>query len=229
MKQRRYGPLSPTCSTVQRNGLRGFTLVELLTVVGIIAIFAVVALPAVTRQLRERRTTNASQQIAQMYRIARMRALGRGSAVLVRYNASDGFHLREAIVGTTGGLGGCQLSVISSCTASPGRWDDATYYREIDSFDPAHSSAYDMVQLVVHGSSTTVLSNLDVCFTPAGATFWQTASGGFSRLSFVPHAHVWSNDSGGRAGVQRLVFVLSNGAARVTECDWEHDTQCSAI
>jgi prepilin-type N-terminal cleavage/methylation domain-containing protein len=230
MKQRHCGPLSPTCSTVQRNGRRGFTLVELLTVVVIISVFAVLTMPTVARQLRDRRTANASQQIAQMYRTARMRAVGRGSAVLVRYNESDGFHVREAVTGNTGGLGGCQLSVISSCTDNPGRWNDASgLYREIDRFDPAHSSAYDMLNLLVHGAGTSVLTNLDVCFTPAGSTFWQTAGGGFGRLSFVPHAHVWSNDSSGRAGIQRLVFILSNGAARVTECDWEHDTQCSAI
>jgi prepilin-type N-terminal cleavage/methylation domain-containing protein len=74
----------PTCAAVQRSSSRGFTLLEIMTVVVIIGVFAVLALPSMVFRLRDRKTSAVGQQLATMYRTARMRAIGRGSTVLVR-------------------------------------------------------------------------------------------------------------------------------------------------
>src|SRR5688572_14870591 len=65
-------------------GVRGFTLIELCAVVLIITVFAAVAIPTAVSQLRDRRMQEAARRIGMVYRQARLRALGRGSAVLVR-------------------------------------------------------------------------------------------------------------------------------------------------
>src|SRR5688500_11028421 len=97
-----FCPPSPGCLRRRRSSreARGFTLVELVAVVVIIAIVAALAMPSITSRLRDRRIQQAAQTVAQLYSTARMRAMGRGAAVLVRYNAGD-FELREAIRGAT--------------------------------------------------------------------------------------------------------------------------------
>ena len=57
---------------------RGFTLVELMVVVVMITVLATLAIPLVTEQLRDRRTQEAAERVAGVYRDARMRAMGRG-------------------------------------------------------------------------------------------------------------------------------------------------------
>src|SRR5688572_2277518 len=91
-----FSPPSPRL--FRRRRARGFTLVELVAVVVIIAIVAALAMPSITSRLRERRVQQAAQTVAQIYSTARMRAMGRGAAVLVRYTAGE-FQIREAIRG----------------------------------------------------------------------------------------------------------------------------------
>src|SRR5512146_66728 len=84
-----------------RGAERGFTLVELIVVVIIIAVLAVMAIPTITQQMRSRRTQFAAKEVAALYRDARMRAMGRGSAVLVRFEsnvtAEGRLEMREAV------------------------------------------------------------------------------------------------------------------------------------
>src|SRR5262245_51449056 len=72
------------------SGARGFTLVEMLTVIAMIGILAVAASPIFVNMMRDRRINRAGMNIADYYRTARTRALGRGMPVLVRWKAKAG-------------------------------------------------------------------------------------------------------------------------------------------
>lgn len=191
-----------------------------MTVVVIIGIFASLALPSVVNQLRERKSANVAQQITQFYRTARMRAAGRGSAVLVRYDKTDKklIAMREAIAGADA-INTCSLSPISSCTTPAGRWDDPTRYRTLDEIYPFDNTAgkpYELTRMDLLNSTNAVRTNVDICFTPGGRAFYrENFAIGFTQLDFVPSVKVWSEKDGKQLGPDRFVYVLPNGIARV--------------
>src|SRR5438094_966029 len=98
----------------RRTASRGFTLIEMLSVVAFIGIVVAAAAPSWVELQRDRRADAAGRAIADLYRIARSRALGRGSAVLVRWDNNAGlpvvgaqtptghFTVREGIAPITG-------------------------------------------------------------------------------------------------------------------------------
>ena len=80
-------------------------MVEMVVVVIIISALVVLAVPSITSQMRDRRTQRLSENVSIIYRNARMRAMGRGSAVLVRYDRSNSpegtLEVREGVEGLT--------------------------------------------------------------------------------------------------------------------------------
>ena len=64
----------------------GFSLIELMIVVGLIAVLAGVAAPAVAAGMRRYSLITASQQIASTIRAARYQAVGRNVRLRVRFN-----------------------------------------------------------------------------------------------------------------------------------------------
>src|SRR5512142_3422479 len=84
-----------------------------MVVVVIITALSALAIPSILRQMRDRRTRQAAEEIASVYRQARLRALGRGSAVLVRY-ANNSYETREAVLG--GATPNCVQLPVASCT-----------------------------------------------------------------------------------------------------------------
>ncbi len=215
-------PLPPRRTPASPRGpSRAYTLVELMTVVVIIGIFAAMALPSVANQLRERKSANVAQQLTQFYRTARMRAMGRGSAVLVRYD-SDGAKLiamREAIAGVAG-MNPCELAPISSCTMPASRWDDPTAYRQLDlikPFDNTVGTQYEVTRMQLRDSANTVKTKADICFTPGGRAFYRETFGAglFTSLNHVPSVRVYSMKDGMQVGPDRFVYVLPNGIARI--------------
>lgn len=188
--------------------LRGFTLVELMVVVVIIGIMATLSVPPIVERLRNRRAMQAAQELALLYRTARLRALGQGFSVLVRYTAAGGWEVREAMPFGTG-TGGCTLQMTTTCTSNP--WAVAgTDYRVVGQFTPA---SYSGVTETVNLTGAGVVSTLDTCFTPRGRTFARiNTANALTPLTNMVDISV-TRTANGRGG---NVSLLPNGMARLS-------------
>ena len=67
----------------------GFTLIELMLVVGLIAVLAAATAPSIAGGMRRLTLTSASQQVASTIRTARYQAVGRNTTVRVRFDYPD--------------------------------------------------------------------------------------------------------------------------------------------
>jgi prepilin-type N-terminal cleavage/methylation domain-containing protein len=196
-----------------RGRARGFTLIELVAVVVIIAIVAALAMPSIASRLRDRRTQQAAQTIAQFYSTARMRAMGRGAAVLVRYDA-NGFQMLEAIRGTGTGETdpNCQPLPVSSCVIGNPWAPTSTSNRLISAFAPANRSEFGDVRIAMADATGVDTSTMDVCFTPMGGAYaTNTPGGAMAALSGVPVASVRRMEGSTQAGLTRRVMIVPNG------------------
>jgi len=201
-----------------RRGARGFTLIELIVVVVIIGILAVLATPAITEQMRDRRANQASQEIANFYRGARMRALGRGSSVLVRYRKdatgapAGSLEVWEAIAGAGGACGPIPRK---GCQAFPPPGDTPDTQQLINQFNPGIRDQFDGVEItMLEAGGESELNYLDVCFTPMGATFSRT-NPGLATMDRMAGVHIAQVTRDGVEGVRRDVLIVPGGAARV--------------
>ena len=178
-----------------------------MVVVIIIGITATLATPTVVEQMRERRSRDAAQQIANVFTGARMRAMGRGAAVMVRYNAVTGFQTYDSVEGAMASTRG-----EAACVSAPGLgclstdWSDATNKRLVSAYVPA-----DTITVAGYDPTGTVATDIRICFTPSGRSF-------ASYLAADPSAamagSVEFTVKRGQ-GLLRRVAVLPNGNARL--------------
>jgi type II secretion system protein H len=192
---------------------RGFSLIELMVVVIIISVLAALAIPSITTRMRDRRTQQAAQEVMNLYRNARMRAMGRGSAVLVRYDANltptGALAMREAVRGGAPGADpNCSQMPVASCQLTSWQAADS---REIRVFDPSVRGEYAGVQIVMPEPQ------IDICFTPMGRAFVRNGQiGPMQQLVGVPIASVWRKGADDKpVGLTRRVMILPNGHARL--------------
>ncbi|MBE0433277.1 prepilin-type N-terminal cleavage/methylation domain-containing protein [candidate division WOR-3 bacterium] len=68
-----------------RGGLPGFSLVELMVVIGIIGIVLLIAVPNFARMQRQARTRSASQKTAQHFKMLRERAIATGGTYVISF------------------------------------------------------------------------------------------------------------------------------------------------
>jgi type IV fimbrial biogenesis protein FimT len=71
---------------VIRTRTDGFSLIELMIVVGLIAVLAGMSAPAITAGMRQYSVISASQQVVSTIRAARSQAVGKNVTLRVRFN-----------------------------------------------------------------------------------------------------------------------------------------------
>jgi len=202
-----------------RGAERGFTLIELMVVVIIIGALAVLAIPTISGQMRSRRTQFVAKEVSNLYRNGRLRAMGRGSAVMIRYSRAvetEGrFDVLEA-VRTNPNNAACDRLPVSSCTVT--NWANANQTQALGGLMIQGRAELEGVRARARDPGNADVATMDVCFTPMGRAFVRYAAAGqFNPLTAVPRLMVTRVDTSTNVpvGPSRWVLVLPNGSARL--------------
>jgi type II secretory pathway pseudopilin PulG len=207
---------------------------ELMVVVIIVSIVAVLAIPSMIKARDDRRAYDDAASVMQLFRQARLRAVGRGSAIAVQLTAAVGsdrgtFQVYEAVTDdpvTTGGTPGATATEaypFSSCvnaiwSAAP----PAGNSRLIEGISLNGARDNDIkIQstIVAHvatgGTDTTSTVTIAwLCFTPTGRVYVDTgnATPTFNGAVSLVDLKVQVNRP---TGIKRSVLVPPTGMARL--------------
>jgi prepilin-type N-terminal cleavage/methylation domain-containing protein len=191
-----------------RGGARGFTIPELLAVVIIIGVFSALASPRFIDAMIDRRVNSAAMEVSGIFRLARTRALGRGTAVMVRWapDPLNGgrmhFEMREALLDSVAG------SIITKSCLNVVNWQDPGETVRVTAFTPLVERA--VVSFVDQGGAAR--TSAEVCFTSRGRTFVRyDGAPGFTQLLGVARVNVTNS----RTNLLRTVFIPPNGVSRL--------------
>jgi prepilin-type N-terminal cleavage/methylation domain-containing protein len=199
-----------TKKTTGRRSERGFTLIELMTVVIIISIVAVAAVPSMLESQRERRGFQGAADIAALFREARSRASGRGVAVQVAFTvvsgAADGV-MREAPARTVT-ASGQTIGGLGSCTGT--NWATAPIVGTVS----VNGGIYAQDQTVVTMSTSAgAVQTATICFTPGGRAIVDAANAGGTAVANT--GVVTLNVRRSTGGISRNVILPVTGAPRI--------------
>ena len=180
-----------------------------MVVILIITVFAAVAVPTAVVQLRERRLQEAARTVALLFRQARLHAVGRGTATLVRV-ADNTVTLFEAREGT-GAV--CADMPVPDCQGTP--WvAGLDKRREIGGFQPAATGELSTMELGVKDSVGATVADLEICFSPNGRGFVREAIDDGEPFTALTEAYLATLTRPGTSR-PRNVALLPNGTARL--------------
>lgn len=180
-----------------------------MVVVVIITIVSTIAIPGVVKRMKTNRTRQAAEDLALTFRQARIRAVGRTAAVLVRYNAGT-LEVREAIQGNAAAAPGCERLPESSCLLPVTRWADNTRSQRIEQTDYVTGGDFSVEATDELGAAA---PTLDMCFAPSGRAYIRTSPA--SILTPWTGPVRFDVDRLDQVGIQRTVLVTPSGTARV--------------
>jgi type II secretory pathway pseudopilin PulG len=166
---------------------------ELMVVVIIVAILAALAIPTMIKARDDRLAYNDAASVMQMFRQARLRAVGRGAAVAVQLTAAAGtdrgtFMMYEAVTdnpvttGGTPGATGSEAYPFSSCTNADwtGTLTTTSFRKTIEGLNLNGVREQDIQlqsSITAHyidsgGTDTTTTTSVAwLCFTPTGRVY----------------------------------------------------------
>ena len=156
--------------TRQPSSQRGFTLIELMTVVALVGVVSMLAVPGGVKQMQDHNARRFAGAFAQRIQGAKMRAMGRGAAVRVLINTGTGqLTISETVA--QGEPSGTCLIPTNSCLR--GNWD--TGMRTVGSY-----GMDDNLTMSVSGFASPLdaltQKSVEICFTPTGRTFQRYAA-----------------------------------------------------
>lgn len=188
-----------------------------MVVVILIGVLAALGVPSIATQLRDRRTNQAAHEVALLYRQARSLAMGRGAAVLVRFDGSANgrIEVRESMDPDPGH---CLSLPAASCSAA--NWNAASpLNRLVSSFDVNNNGPYANVRMKFLQADGAAAGNaVEICFSPLGRAFRRFSfTGAFAPMTEVPYLEVNRVDAANNPeGITRTVLVLPNGTSRLS-------------
>lgn len=207
------------CARPRSLRARGFTLLEILTVIILIGLLAALASPSFIRLMQDRGVSRATLHLMDALRTARARALER-EVTVVRWTANGGpggvprLELWEAVVLEVG----AQPPTCSGIVWGPGSPSSRRIAGMNFSPDPGsaqntdESGATELAPPVFTDPSGTAQTFVELCFTGRGKTFVRYAAGD-PWDSFTGVASIAMVNK--RTNFKRTIFIPPNAPARV--------------
>lgn len=160
-----------------------------------------VASPSFIALAREQRASRAALEISGIFRLARSRALARGHAVVVRWDAAASrLDVREPALSSPPAA----PALPASCAAAAGGPVIAVFL--------AGAVPYEMTTAELLDEGGAARAAAEVCYLPGGrALLRYDAGGAFAPQAGVPQVLIANTGSGRR----RAVLLAPSGAARV--------------
>lgn len=196
---------------------KGFTLVELLVTLAMIAVLVVVTLPPIFKAARDREVRHAAQDVLDAIEFAKVQAAGRNRAYEVVIRPTEQARASEEDPGLQGQIL-VHEGTTSACFNFPNQNDYANPRFGIRIVNPGWDyPTVHVVETVPHD-----LTGTSLCIKPDGRvlrTDTQMPIVSENTLYAAGDAHIVLQryeDNSTPVGVQNVVVVPFNGAARVT-------------
>ncbi len=199
----------------------------MMVVVVIIAVLSAIAVPGFAKRLRGRHLLQVAGRMADVYRGARTRALGRGAAVVVSLNLATGaFQALEGVQGTAAAT--ASGATRATCGNLPTRgcltndWTNVSAgavvgtARVVDSIPSASITA----KVTLPSGTVQTSGVVGVCFSPAGRAYITTSTAPktpdvWQALNGAAVIDVTSTDPNNLTVRDYQVIVMPNGTTRL--------------